>query len=263
VRRFRRSALVDIDPGLLQLWMSGGGIQVPRHDVYFTIGETVGQPGGRIPDLGLRWEYTPPCVALDWWPPRPSAADAAFTTVSHWYAGGWMEDGGEAYPNYKRTGFLPFLELPQLTNRPLELALDLRPQDDYDRLLLQERGWRVHDARAIAATPWDHQRYIQESLGEFSCAKPAYVRLDTAWMSDRTPCYLASGKPAVVQYTGPSRFLPDDAGLFRFRDVGEAMRSLETAASDYTRQSRLARALAEEYFDARKVAGSVLERALA
>ncbi len=115
----------------------------------------------------------------------------------------------------------------------------------------------------VSSTPWEYQDYIQYSLGEFSCVKPSCIRLQNAWVSDRTLCYLASGKPAVVEHTGPSRFLPDAAGLFRFRDVGEAVRCLETAAADYEGQCRLARALAEEYFDAPKVVGSVLERALA
>jgi hypothetical protein len=127
---------------------------------------------------------------------------------------------------------------------------------------LQDRGWRVRDAWEITGTPWGYRRYIQSSLGEFSCAKPSYVRLQNAWISDRTLCYLASGKPAVVQYTGASRFLPDREGLFRFRDIEEAAICLDLAASDYERQCRLARMLAEEYFDARKVVARVLERAL-
>ena len=57
--------------------------------------------------------------------------------------------------------------------------------------------------------------------------------LQNAWVSDRTLCFLASGKPAVVQYTGPSRVLPDAAGLFRFRDIDEAARALDTVAADY------------------------------
>jgi len=89
------------------------------------------------------------------------------------------------------------------------------------------------------------------------------VRLQNAWISDRTLCYLASGKPAVVQHTGASRFLPDSEGLFRFRDLDEAARCLKMAAEDYEHHSRLARALAEKHFDARKVVKRVLERALA
>src|SRR5947207_9359851 len=38
--RFRRTALVDIDPGLLQFWISRGQLQVPSHHSYFTTGET-------------------------------------------------------------------------------------------------------------------------------------------------------------------------------------------------------------------------------
>lgn len=261
--RFRRSAYVDIDPGLLQTWVSKGLMNIPRHDVYFTIGETVGRPGGKIPDVGLRWQHTLPCVALDWWTTRRAVEDAPFTTVTHWHMDEWEEDAGEFYSNDKRTGFLPFLDLPRYTAWPLELALLLGDYDQGERMMLQERGWRVRDSQAVASTPWDYQRYIQDSRGEFSCVKPSCVRLQNAWISDRTVCYLASGKPAVVEHTGPSRFLPDSAGLFRFRDMEEAARCLEMVAADYERQSSLARALAEEYFDARKVVGSVLERALA
>jgi len=259
VKRFRRSALLDIDPALLQIWVSEGKVSLAPHDVYFSIGETVGQPGAPFPDLGLKWQYTPPCVALDWWPPHPTVGEAPFTTVAHWFAGGWT--GEAANLDDKRAGFRPFLELPRHTPWPLELALDIRP-DHKEGVTLRERGWHVRDAHAVASTPWDYQRYIQDSRGEFSCVKPACVRLQNAWVSDRTLCYLASAKPAVVQHTGPSRFLPDAAGMFRFRDLLEAARCLEQVAADYERQCRLARALAEEYFDAQKVVGRVLERAL-
>jgi hypothetical protein len=259
VKRFRRSALVDLDPGLLQTWMNKGQVCVAPHDVYFTIGETVGKPGAQVPDVGLRWNYTPPCVALDWWPPCKIRGKAPFTTVVHWYAGGWIFD--DPRPDNKRTAFLPFLDMPFVTDHEMELALDLKPEDD-QRSTLEEHGWRLVDAHAVASTPRDYQRYIQESFGEFSCAKPSYVRLETAWVSDRTLCYLASGKPAVIQHTGRSRFLPDSAGLFRFRDVKDAADSIERVVMDYDRQCNLARALAEEYFDARKVLATVLERAL-
>jgi hypothetical protein len=262
VGRFRRSALLDIDPGLLQLWVSEGSIRLARHDVYFTIGETVGRPGARFPDAGLRWCYTPPAVALDWWPVHPAPEGAPFTTVTHWSGRDYVGDEQSGYPNDKRAGFLPFLDLPRLTGQPLELAVYLADDEADERALLHSLGWRISDPTRVASTPWDYQRYIQASRGEFSCAKPSCVRLENAWVSDRTLCYLASGKPAVVQHTGPSRFLPDAAGVFRFRDLAEAVRGLEAAAANHERQAGLARALAEEYFDARKVAGALLERAL-
>src|SRR5438309_950255 len=64
VGRFRRSALVDTDPGLLQIWMTTGELQVAPHDIYFTVGETVGTPAAEFPDCGLTWHYTPPPVLL-------------------------------------------------------------------------------------------------------------------------------------------------------------------------------------------------------
>ncbi len=265
VEGFRRSALLDIDPGLLQVWVSKGQVSLARYDVYFTTGETVGRHDARFPNLGIEWLYTAPCVALDWWTPHAAPPDASFTTVVHWFASAWM--GDEAEPDDKRGGFLPYLDLPRRTTQALELAVNLGGHDEEqviaERAALTERGWRVRDPYLVASTPWDYQRYIQESRGEFSCAKPSCLRLQNAWISNRTLCYLASAKPAIVQHTGPSRFLPDAAGLFRFRTLDEAADSLEKAATDYQAQCRLSRALAEEHFDARTVMRRLLERALA
>jgi hypothetical protein len=262
LRRFRRTALLDIDPGLLQIWMSEGQIQVSRHDLYFTTGETVGRAGSRCPDVGLPWRYTPPCVALDLWPVAPFAPDAAFSTISHWSGDEWVQQGEEIYINDKRAGFLPFLDLPRYVSVPLELALRLAPDEEEDRVMLQDRGWRLVDSRTVSAQPWDYQCYIQLSIGEFSAVKPSCVHLQNAWISDRSLCYLASGKPVVVQHTGPSRFLPDAEGLFRFHTLEEAATSLKAVKSDYDRHSRMARALAVEYFDAARVTAALLERAL-
>jgi hypothetical protein len=263
VRRFRRSAMLDIDPGDLQTCMTKGEIDLAHHDVYFTIGETVGKPGARFPDAGRSWHYIPPCVALGWWPPRWAAVDAPFTTVAHWYDERWLEgDDGRLYDDSKRAAFLPFVDLPSRTRHALELAVDLVPNDE-DHVRLWQGGWFVRESYAVASTPWDYQRYIQGSRGEFSCAKPHCIRLQNAWISDRTLCYLASGKPAVVQHTGPSAFLPEREGLFRFHDLDDAIRCLDAVANDYERQCRLARALAEEHFDGRKVAERLLAIALA
>jgi hypothetical protein len=264
VGRFKRTALLDIDPGLTQVWVSQGVLSIAPHDHYFTIGETVGNPNARFPDNGLRWHYTPPCVALDWWPTARAPKGAPFTTVTHWNTPEeWMIENGEDYPNSKRTGFLPYLTLPRCTAQPLELAILLGDAEQDERAMLQGHGWRVRDSHAVASTPSDYRQYIQQSQGEFSCVKPSCVRLQNAWISDRTICYLASGKPALVEYTGPSRILPDAEGLFRFRDLDHAVWSLDAVMTNYQHHCTLARALAEEYFDARKVVASVLERALA
>jgi hypothetical protein len=263
VRRFRRSALVDIDPGLLQLWLSEGQTEIAPHTIYFTIGETVGTKEAHFPDAGLRWHYSPPVVFLPLWPVAPAPASARYTTVSAWW-GGWESLNGHIFNNEKRTSFLEYLHLPSRTSARLELALGLWNEHEHeDRRLLQQNGWNVRHAFEVSSTPEDYRDYIHGSRGEFSCAKPSCMRLANAWVSDRTLCYLASGKPAIVQHTGPSRFLPDAEGLFRFRNLDEAARALTAAESDYERHCRQARALAEEYFDARKVLAKLLERALA
>jgi hypothetical protein len=263
VGRFRRSALLDIDPGLLQLWMSQGLVSVPQHDLYFTIGETVGQPGALFPDVGLKWHYTPPPVFLPEWPQVQAEAVAPYTTVSHWWAMEWIKIQGEYRDNNKRAEFLAYSDLPSRTPTPLELALCLSPSDQEESRFLEERGWKIRHAWTVSSEPEQYRAYVQQSRGEFSVVKPSCVWLSNAWISDRTLCYLASAKPAVIQHTGPSRFLPDSEGLVRFRTLEEAARALCAVEADYERHCRLARELAEEHFDAQKVVGRVLERALA
>jgi len=262
--RFRRTALVDIDPGLLQFWISRGQLTMPPHDHYFTTGETVGTPGALFPDCGIDWVHIRPVVCLERWPFRSDPGEGAMTTISAWDGGDWVVDGESVYENTKRMSFLAFKELPQRTPQPLELALFLRTAADAeDRRLMENHGWRIRPSREVAGTPDSYQEYIQSARGEFSCAKPSCMRFQNAWVSDRTVCYLASGKPAVVQNTGPSGYLPNGEGLFRFSTLEEASAALEAVNADYPRHCRAARALAETHFDARKVIARILAVALA
>jgi hypothetical protein len=267
---FRRTALVDIDPGLLQFWISTGQLVVPRHDVCFTTGETVGSPAALFPNCGLRWIPFRPPVCLDRWPMSARTQDSApFTTVSNWWGGDgtgrveWISDGsGVSYENTKRVSFLEFSELPRLTSQALELALCLGDGDEGDRQNLEALGWRVRHATEVARTPEMYQAYIQGSRGEFSCAKPSCMRFQNAWISDRTLCYLASGKPVVVQNTGPSSFLPNGEGMFRFSTVHEAVEALAAINAGYAWHCRAAREIAEAHFDATHVLRHVLNIAL-
>jgi hypothetical protein len=261
--RFRRTALVDIDPGLLQFWLSHGQITVPRHDCYFTIGENVGRPGSRIPDCGLEWIPIRPVVCLERWPYRFDEHCEAFTTVSIWDSGDWIVSEKETYENTKRVAFLEFAGLPGRTRQPLELALFLRRDHELaEKIELERRGWRIQHSREVAGTPEKYQAYIQQSRGEFSCAKRSCREFQNAWVSDRTVCYLASGKPVVVQDTGSSSFLPNGEGMFRFTTLEQAIRAFETINADYERHCRAARQLAETYFDAKQIIGIILNRAL-
>src|SRR5256886_16163574 len=241
--------------------MATGAVDLVPHDTYFTIGETVGQPGAPCPDGARAWLSTPPPISLPEWPALPPNGPGPYTTVAHWW-GGPFEYSGPTFSNEKRASFLEYQALPQRTPVPLELAVCLAEFHEEYRRMLEPKGWRLREAWDVTATPDAYRTYVQRSRGEFSCAKPAYVSLDTAWVSDRTLCYLASGKPAVVQHTGASRILPDAEGLLRFRSIDEAAKALAAAEADYERHGRAARALVEEHFDARQVVASVLDRAL-
>lgn len=92
--------------------------------------------------------------------------------------------------------------------------------------------------------------------------KRGYERLKTSWIGERALGHLASGKPAVIQGTGKSGFLPYAEGLFRFRSIDVAAAALSAIERDYEKNARAARALAEEYFDSKRITANVLEQAL-
>ena len=288
---FRRTALVDIDPGLLQFWISVGQLTVSPHDHYFTIGDTVGTPSAKFPDCGIRWVRIRPPICLELWPFVHDPHSEAFTTISSWWGGGgrgeFVTDGKDIlYENNKRVTFLQFAKLPSLTSQVLELALNLGEDDpeevpsaenhdrqvaaecpsnitDYrgdeeDLRILTSLGWRIRHAYSVAGSPEMYQSYIHRSRGEFSCVKPSCIEFQNAWISDRTLCYLASGKPAVVQYTGQSSFLPNGEGMFRFSTMGEAVEALEAIRTDYQRNCQAAREIAEVYFDSKQIVEEML-----
>ena len=135
-------------------------------------------------------------------------------------------------------------------------------KDGEERARFERHGWRVRHSREVAGSPEAYRSYIRRSRGEFSCAKPSCIDFQNAWISDRTLCYLASGRPAVVQHTGPSAFLPDGEGLLRFTTLEEAADGLERVNADYERHCRAGREIAEAYFDAEQVVARILNETL-
>jgi hypothetical protein len=144
----------------------------------------------------------------------------------------------------------------------LELATVLGEGEADDRELLESHGWQVRDAVVVAGDPQRYQSYIQSSRGELGLAKPLYVLLQNAWVSDRTLCYMSTGKPVVVQDTGPSAYLPSAEGMFRFSTLEEAVYALEAINTYYARHSRSARDIVETLFDAKKISQAILNSAL-
>lgn len=258
--RFRRTALVDIDPGQLQMWMSSGQLAVGPHDVYFTTGETVGTPSALFPDCGIDWVHIRPPVCLDLWPYVYDPGSEAFTTVTNWWGAPEVMDGRRVlYDNNKRVSYLAFAELAGRTSQPLELAVYWAGDDVEDQQTMRRQGWRLRPSVEVSGTPEMYRSYIQRSRGEISCVKPSCVHLNHGWISDRSLCYLASGKPVVVQRTGLRSYLPSGAGILEFSTVDEAAEALATVNANYEKHCRSAREIAEAYFDGRRTAQTILE----
>ena len=83
----------------------------------------------------------------------------------------------------------------------------------------------------------------------------------SGWFSDRTECYLASGRPALVQDTGWSAHLPSGEGLLAFSSPDEALAGIDAINGDYPRHARRAVEIAREHFDAAPVLARLVDEA--
>jgi glycosyltransferase involved in cell wall biosynthesis len=259
VDKIRPRILVEQDPGYTHLWAAGGDPAdvFGEHDLYFTVGGNVGSPRCRLPTLGMTWRPTWNPVVLDWWAPRPTTRDR-FTTVADWRGYGYLEFEGQVL-GPKAEEFRKFIDLPVLAGEPLEIALCIDP-DDPDLAYLRQHGWRV-ESPEVASTPGAYREYVAGSLGEFSCVKGGYAGTHCGWFSDRSACYLAAGRPVVLQATGFADLLPTGRGLFSVSTPEEAAEAIEAIRKDYSLHASAARKLAREHLDAARVAGKLLAEA--
>src|SRR5439155_24584089 len=90
----------------------------------------------------------------------------------------------------------------------------------------------------------------------------AYVDTRSGWFSERSAAYLASGRPVVVQETGFSDWLRAAGGVLPFSSLDHAVACIEEVRNRYDFHCREARAVAEAYFDSRKVLSQLLDSAL-
>lgn len=246
---------LDIDPGFGQMWRELGlADPFAGHDRFVSVGLNVGSPGCGVPDCGLEWITTLPPVALDHWP--AAAGGTRFTSVATWRGPyGPVEFEGRTH-GLRVHEFRRFLFLPERLPAEFELALAIDRADAADIERLRGAGWRLVAPIEVAGDPDAYRRYVQGSAAELTVAKGMYVETESGWFSDRSACYLASGKPVVAQETGFSAHLPTGEGLLTFSDVEEAVEAVEGVRREHERHARAAREIAEEHF----AAGRVLSR---
>jgi hypothetical protein len=258
----RRRVFLDTDPGFGQMWHALGLADVfAGHDAHVTIGERIGCDGCSVPTCGLDWVTTPQPVVLDAWPVAPPPPRDTFTTVGRW-RGAYAPVDFEGHRYGLRVHeFRRFADLPQAAGGArFELALDIDPAETADLALLHSTGWDLVDPAGAGRTPASYRAYIERSAAEFMVAKGMYVDSASGWFSERSICYLASGRPVLAQDTGLGELYPLGEGLLAFSTLDEAVAGVEAIRAEPARHARAARELAEEHFDSDKVLGRLLER---
>jgi len=257
--RIARKIYLDLDPGYTQFWQAEGnpGTRMEGHDHFYTVGENIGRPGCSIPPGDIPWMPTRQPATLGDWPASRSGEFDRFTTVASWRGSyGPAQHGGRTF-GQKAHEFRKFFDLPRLTGRRFEVALDIHPADGKDREALARRGWEVVDPVEAAGDLESFRRYVGSSGAEFSAAQGVYVSTCSGWSSDRTVRYLASGRPALVQDTGLGRNLPVGEGLIAFTTLEDAAEGAARIVRDYAGHCQAARALAESHFESSRVIGKL------
>lgn len=252
---------LDLDPLFNQLWHAVEGVDMrfDNHTHFVTLSDRVGEPQSAIPACGREWIPTLPPVVLEEWPPAERLERLALTTVGHWRSYGSIDHDGVHY-GQKAHSLRPLIDLPSRVRIPFEPALAVHPDEVRDLEALRENGWTRLDPAALAATPDAYRDFVRGSWAEFGLAKSGYAVSDSGWFSDRSACYLASGRPVIAQDTGFARRLPVGAGLFAFTSADDVVAAVEELERDYERHRAAARDLAVEHLDSDLVLGALLER---
>jgi hypothetical protein len=263
---------LDTDPGYNQIvfsqkftWSENVDrwcASLSDHDRHFTYAENIHGFDCTIPKIGFKWKTTRMPIVMDLWklnaPTKPSVK-YPWTTVMTWnsYKGKLIYNDME----YKSKGseFEKLIELPWHVRVPLKIAVG---GVNAPLKLLAKHGWHVVDGPSATLTPSHYREFIAASCGEVSVSKHVYNEMRSGWFSCRSACYLAAGKPVVVQDTGFSSIIPVGEGILIFKTLKEATDAIREAETNYNQHAKAARAIAEEYFDSDKILTRLVEEAM-
>ena len=251
--RIPRRIFIDSDPAFTQLSIA------KNEDWYvaffrgfshlFTFGSNIGTDTCPVPTGEFTWQKTWQPVVTSLWHSSDRPRRDRYTTVMSWTIESFTDLGGN-----KDVEFLRFVDLPTRTGPRFELAVN------GPRRFLEQHGWATLPAMDVSRTPDGYRDFIRTSRGEFGVAKHTYVATRCGWFSDRTECYLAAGRPAIVQDTAWTRNLPSGEGLLAFGTADEAADAIARVDADYARHSARASDIAREHFEATRVLSSLIER---
>ena len=246
--------LIDGDPGYTQMRALANEEDLGDYHHYYSVGRNLGTEHCTVPTMGLTWRPMFDPVVVDLFALRPVKDTAPFSTVMAWQSYRPVEFQGVSYGSKDRE-FEKFIDLPRRTSVPLALAVG---GHHVPERRLRRAGWRLRNPLKVTRSVESFQRFIASSRGEFSVNKQFYVATNSAFFSDRSAAYLASGRPVVMQDTGFSHHLPCGRGLVAVSTVEEAASAIDMVSGDYEMHSRWARELAREHLDAGPVLGAFL-----
>lgn len=233
--------------------------EVKSHDRFFTYAENIWAADCKLPRVNLPWQTTRPVATLSHWADvrRQRPTRGALTTIMNLSftkeVQAYTHDGVHYYD--KRAEFEKFIDLPKRSPVPLLIAMGgAEGMPD-----LAERGWQLVPGYDVSRTPEQYRQFIGSSAGEWSIAKNFYVATASGWFSCRTACYLAAGRPAVVQETGWSRYVPEGRGVFAFSTMENAIDALAQVQSNPAAQQAAAYEVAREYLAPDRVCTPMLE----
>jgi hypothetical protein len=267
-RRIPKMIYIDTDPAVTQIKIASGKAdfikRVETHDSHFSFGECLSE---EVPVTKQQWLPTrQPIVLSEWVPYRPHRD--VFTTVMNWTSYEPLIYSGKIY-GQKDMEFKRYLELPtKVAPVALEVALNRTEHVEWQadnwtpRDLIMHAGWHVADAIQVCGDLDSYRHYIESSKAEWSVAKNVYVQGQPGWFSERSACYLAAGRPVVVQDTGFACVLPVGEGILSFRTLDEAVDAIREADANYHRHAKAARAIAGEYFNSDEVLTRLIDEAM-
>lgn len=254
---------IDTDPGLEQIRLDERHpdtvAYLAAHDVHFTYGWNIGTDLCPLPATGMTWRPTHPPVLTDLWQGSRRPGQTWRSIATYRNRGKDFTLKGSTYLWSKHTNFELVMDLPSRVSEPLELALVTPGPEVADRFL--SHGWAITDPYPVTKSAVEYSDYIREAKGEFSVEKDSYVRVKSGWFSDRTVCFLASGRPCVVQDTGFGQRVPCGRGLLAWQTLEEAAEALRRVGEDYASHAKAAADIAREYFDASIVLPDLLDAA--
>lgn len=261
-RAVRTLAYVDSDPIFTQIKIlkrqSTMIRNLERHDIHFSFGEAVADGTATIADTGFAWHPTRQPIVLEEW--HSAQQRYGYTTIMNWTSYKDIEFEGRVF-GQKDGEFRRFLSLPtDVADVRFDVALNDGKTRRSPKPMLERNGWHILDPNEVCPDLDTYRDFIAASRAEWSVAKNGYVEGRSGWFSCRSACYLAAGRPVVVQSTGFEPYVPTGEGVLSFREPGEAIAAIKAVERDYDMHAEAARSVAESHFEAGRVLGDMLDR---